>query len=146
MDKAYITKIFLIDDDPMYCSIIKGSLEQNDHYDVTVFNSGEEFIQNIHLNPDIVIIDHNLPGMSGIEILKRVKEFNDETGTVILSGQDKVEVVVEAYNSGADNYIIKNDKVFVELNHCLRNLSSKTNLRKEVTELRLPLIHSSSAA
>lgn len=140
MEKSYITSIFLVDDDEMYSTIMKTSLEQNDLYDVRIFSSGEEFFKHIHENPDVVIIDYNLPGMSGIEILKKIKQFNSSIGTVILSGQDKVEVVVEAYNNGANNYIIKKENVVVELSHCIKNLSANSNLRKEVTELRQQII------
>jgi two-component system, NtrC family, response regulator AtoC len=140
MEKNYITRIFLIDDDEMYRMIIKDSIEQNDLYDVKVFSSGEEFLSHIHENPDVVIIDYTLPGMSGIEILKKIKEYNTDISTIILSGQDKVEVVVDAYNNGANNYIIKSDRVIVELNHAIKNLSSNSNLRKEVIELREKII------
>ncbi len=141
MEKSYITKIFLIDDDEMFSAIIKGSIEQDENNDVQVFSSGEEFFKQIRLNPDMVIIDYNLPGgMSGIEILKKVKEYNADIATIILSGQDKVEVVVEAYNSGANSYIIKSDRVIVELNHAIKNLSTNSNLRKEVQELRDKII------
>jgi two-component system, NtrC family, response regulator AtoC len=136
----YITKVFLIDDDAMYSNIIKLSLEQMDAYDVSIFASGEEFFGNIHLNPDIVIIDYNLPGMSGIDILKKIKHIDPNISTVFLSGQDKLDVVVQAYNSGANNYIIKNDNVIFELKHCLENLRINANLRKEVHELREQII------
>jgi two-component system response regulator AtoC len=140
MQKNFITRIFLIDDDEMYSMIIKESIEQNDLYDVQVFKSGEEFFNNIHLNPDVVIIDYNLPGMSGIEILKKLKQYNPDIATIILSGQDKVEVVVDAYNSGANNYIIKGDRVIVELNHAIKNLSTNSSLRKEIQELQEKII------
>lgn len=140
MDKNYITKIFLIDDDEMYSNIIRLSLEENDHYDVQVFHSGEAFFGEFHLQPDIVVIDYNLPGMCGIDILKKIRENSKEMGTILLSGQDKVDVVVEAYSHGANNYIIKNDNVIFELKHCLQNLCASTNLRKEVHELRGQII------
>ncbi|MDQ3393309.1 MAG: sigma-54 dependent transcriptional regulator [Bacteroidota bacterium] len=140
MEKNYITKIFLIDDDEIYSNIIRMSLEENDHYDIKVFSSGEEFFDNIYLNPDIVIIDYNLPGMSGLEILKKLKSYNPDISAVILSGQEKVDVVVEAYSSGASNYIIKNDNVIFTINQALKNLCSNANLRKEVIELREQII------
>ena len=140
MEKSYLTKIFLIDDDEMYSMIVKTAIEKNDSYDVQVFKSGEEFLNSIHLNPDIVIIDYSLPGMTGIEILRKIKEYNTDIATIFLSGQDKVEVVVEAYNTGANNYIMKNDRVIVELNHALKNLTASSNLRKEVQELREKII------
>src|SRR5690606_19319284 len=122
IDKRYVTKIFLIDDDIMYSNIIKLALEENDAYDIHVFQSGEEFFNNIHLDPDIVIIDYNLPGMSGLEILKKIKHIDSNISTIFLSGQNKLEIVVEAYNSGANNYIIKNDSVILELKQSLENL------------------------
>lgn len=140
IDKRYVTKIFLIDDDIMYSNIIKLALEENDAYDIHVFQSGEEFFNNIHLDPDIVIIDYNLPGMSGLEILKKIKHIDSNISTIFLSGQNKLEIVVEAYNSGANNYIIKNDSVILELKQSLENLRINSNLRKEVQFLREQII------
>lgn len=140
MEKNYITKIFLVDDDEVYSNIIKMALEENENYDVHLFMSGEELMPHIHDRPDIVIIDYTLPGMSGIEVLKKVKEYDEDIAAVVLSGQEKVEVVVEAYNNGASNYIIKNDNVIFELNHVLKNLTSHSNLKKEVAELRDQII------
>ena len=140
MEKNYITKIFLVDDDEVYSNIIKMTLEENENYDVHLFMSGEELMPHIHDQPDIVIIDYTLPGMSGIEVLKKVKEYDEDIAAVVLSGQEKVEVVVGAYNNGASNYIIKNDNVIFELNHVLKNLTSHSNLKKEVAELRDQII------
>lgn len=140
MEKYYINKIFLIDDDEVYGNIIKMALEDNESYDVKLFSSGEDFLQQLPERPDIVIIDYTLPDMSGIDILKKVKDFDQDIGTIILSGQEKVEVVVESYNNGANSYIIKNDNVVFELNHALKNLTSHANLRKEVMELREQII------
>lgn len=140
MEKNYITKIFLVDDDEVYSNIIKMALEENENYDVHLFMSGEELMPHIHDRPDIVIIDYTLPGMSGIEVLKKVKEYDEDIAAVVLSGQEKVEVVVGAYNNGASNYIIKNDNVIFELNHVLKNLTSHSNLKKEVAELRDQII------
>ncbi|HEY9004510.1 sigma-54-dependent transcriptional regulator [Ohtaekwangia sp.] len=140
MSKKYVTRIFLVDDDPIITRFIKISLEQNDLYDVHVFENGKDFLNNLHLAPDIVIIDYNLPDMSGVEILQRIKEINPDIRTILLSGQEKLEVVVEAYNKGVNNYIIKNENVVFELNNSLRNLIDSTNLRKEVIELREQII------
>src|ERR1700754_713424 len=98
MNKKYVTRIFIIEDDKIMSKLLKFSLDQNDLYDVWVFDSGETFFENIHLAPDIVLIDYNLPGMSGMEILKRIKQANPDIATVFLSAQEKLEVVVEAYN------------------------------------------------
>ncbi len=47
MDKKYITRIFIIEDDKIMSKLLKFSLDQNDMYDVSVFESGEAFFENI---------------------------------------------------------------------------------------------------
>ena len=136
MGKQFITKIFIVEDDPVFSRVLQRALENEDNYDVTVYQSGEDLVTNLHQNPDIVSIDYNLPGMSGLEILEKVKGYNDDIGTVVISGQEKVEVVVEAYNNGADRYIIKNENAVVELVNSVKNLCKNVNLRKELEDLR----------
>lgn len=138
--KKYVTRIFVVDDDPIMTQLIRSSLDRNDLYDVHVFDSGEAFFKNLHLMPDILILDYHLPGISGLNVLKQVKQMNPGIATILLSGQDKLEVVVEAYNSGVDRYLIKNANVVLELTHCLGTLIDNTNLRKEVLELREQII------
>jgi DNA-binding NtrC family response regulator len=120
--------------------LIKASLEHKDLYEVQTFDSGEEVLKHLHFAPDIIILDHNLPGMSGLHVLKKLKETNPEIATILLSGQSKLEVVVDAYNSGLDRYLIKNGNVVLELTHCLGTLITNANLRKEVTELRSQIL------
>ncbi|MCL4149073.1 UNVERIFIED_CONTAM: hypothetical protein GTU68_042479 [Idotea baltica] len=78
--------------------------------------------------------------MTGLDILKQVRKYNEDISTIILSGQEKVEVVVEAYGNGANSYIIKNDNAIVALTNEVKNLSSNVNLRKEVEVLREEII------
>ncbi|MEO0896136.1 MAG: sigma-54 dependent transcriptional regulator [Bacteroidota bacterium] len=137
MERKFGNRIFIIEDDLVFGKVVQRKLEQTDStLDVKVFPSGSDFFQSIHLNPDIVSIDYNLPDMTGLEILKKVREYNEEIATVILSGQEKVEVVVEAYSNGANQYIIKNENALVELSNVVKNLSSNVSLRKEVEQLR----------
>lgn len=140
MQKKYLNRVFVIEDDTVFGRVLQRSLEQEDNMDVHLFKSGEEFFKHLHLNPDIVSIDYNLPDMNGLDILKKVKKYNEEISTIILSGQDKVEVVVEAYSNGANNYIIKNDNAVIELTNIVKQLSSNVNLRREVEELREQII------
>ncbi|MCI4667037.1 MAG: sigma-54 dependent transcriptional regulator [Bacteroidia bacterium] len=137
MQRKFSNRVFVIEDDLIFGKIIQRKLEQaDDSLDVRVFKSGEDFFNNIHLNPEIVSIDYNLPDMNGLEILKKIRQYDEDISTVILSGQEKVEVVVEAYTNGASQYIIKNENALVELSNVVKHLSSHVNLKKEVEELR----------
>lgn len=140
MQRKFLNKVFVIEDDLIFGKILQRALEQQDNYDVHVFQNGKDFFDNIHLNPDIVSIDYNLPDMNGLDILKQVRRYNEDISTVILSGQDKVEVVVEAYTNGANSYIIKNENAVVELTNVVKNLGKNVSLRKEVEVLREEII------
>ena len=145
MQRKFINKVFIIEDDPIFGKVVQRAIEnESDMYDVRVFKSGQDFFDNLHLNPDIVSIDYNLPDMTGLDILRRVKKYNEDIATVILSGQEKVEVVVEAYTHGANRYIIKNEKAIVEMAQVVKNLSNNVSLRKEVEVLREEILDRNS--
>jgi DNA-binding NarL/FixJ family response regulator len=57
--------------------------------------------------PEVVLLDMNLPKMSGMEVLKKLKEQNPETHVVIVSVESKPETLVQAHDLGADAYVLK---------------------------------------
>lgn len=132
-------KIFIVEDDRMYGMILQEAMKSNNH-DITIFQSGQEFLDNLHQNPDIVSLDYNLPDIPGTEILKRIKDYNPNIGIIIVSGQEEVSVVVETYKLGADSYIIKNKNTIVELQNAIKHVSKSIILQKEVEELREKII------
>lgn len=56
---------------------------------------------------DIVIVDINLPGGSGLEIIRELKKINSNTGVIVVSARDSVNNKVEGLELGADDYITK---------------------------------------
>jgi len=136
----YITRIFVVEDNEFFSQLIKQKLESNDQNEVTLFNNGDDFRRNLHLNPDIVILDYNLPNATGIDLLKEIKNFNDQIKTILISGQEKVDVVIEAFENGAEEYIKKDDNALTMLDLKVQKHSSTVNLRKEVDTLREQII------
>lgn len=143
MQRTFLTRIFIVEDDLVFGKVLQKALEEeNQAYEVQVFRSGEAFLEQLHQRPDIVSIDYGLPDCNGLEVLQKVKQNDPDIATVILSGQEKVEVVVKAYNQGADQYIIKDDgNAVVQLKKVIKNLSTSASLRKEVEELRNQIIN-----
>jgi two-component system, NtrC family, response regulator AtoC len=140
MAKNYITKIFVIEDDPIFSRVLKHKLESEGDFEVTMFTSGEEFLKNLGLMPDIVTIDYNLPGVKGIELLKTIVSYSSEITPIILSAQEDVEVVVQAYKNGARDYIIKKENAIVDLMNSIQNFTTQVNLKKEVEDLKSQII------
>jgi two-component system response regulator AtoC len=132
----FLTRIFVVEDNEFFSQLIKQKLEMNDQNEVTLFHNGEDFKRNLHLNPDIVVLDYNLPNTTGIDLLKEIKNFNDEIKTILISGQEKVDVVIEAFENGAEEYINKDDNALQMLDLKIQKHRGSVNLRKEVDNLR----------
>lgn len=135
----FLTRIFVVEDNEFFSHLIKQKLE-NDQREISLFACAETFRSSLHQNPDIVILDYNLPESNGINLLKEIKYFNQEIKTILISGQDKVEVVIEAYENGAEEYIKKDDNALTLLELKVQKHSSEVNLRKEVDLLREQII------
>ncbi|HNT79795.1 MAG TPA: sigma-54 dependent transcriptional regulator [Bacteroidia bacterium] len=135
-----MAKIFVIEDDAIMARVITQSLEKLGTHEIKHFTNGEDCINNLHENPDIVTIDYNLPGMDGLTLMNKIKTYSDTINMVIVSGQESVEVVVEAYRNGAKDYVLKNDNMYVGIENSVRNLLQNVNLRKEVETLQEQII------
>lgn len=132
----YLITVFVLEDDEIYGKLIKKALEQDEQFDVTIYQNGEELLANLQSKPDIVTIDHYLPDMEGLDVLRQVKAYDDDIIPIMVSGQEEVEVVVDAYRQGARDYIIKKDNSVQELVEAIHRLTSTVSLRKEVEDLR----------
>lgn len=136
MEYVFQNKIFVIEDDAIFGTVIQRALEQDGNSIVTVFKTGEELFNNLHHNPDIITIDHSLPGKDGIDVLREIRNYNSEIPTIFFSGAINPEVVIDAYESGVSGYIIKNEKAIEKLKNCVKDLTPKINLKKEIALLR----------
>lgn len=134
------TKIFVIEDDQFLGNLIKKTLEKIDNLEVIHFLTPEECLSNLHQNPDIVSIDYLLPGMNGIELLEKIKNYNSDIHCIMVSGQEKLDVVIETYRMGAADYIIKNDNALINLENSVKNLCKSVYLRQENDSLKEQII------
>ncbi len=135
-----LTKIFIVEDDPFLGNLIKKTLEKLDNTDVTHFINPEECINNLFQNPDIISIDYNLPGMNGLELLEKIRNYNENIQCIMVSGQDKLDVVIETYRKGVVDYIIKDDNALVNLENSIKSLCSNVHLRHENESLKEMII------
>lgn len=100
-------KIMVIDDEPEICNILKEFLEGLG-YQVITANSGPEGLNLISQNVvDVLILDLNMPGMHGIEVLKKVKLTYPDISVIILTGFPSIDTAVESMKLGAYDYLVK---------------------------------------
>jgi len=102
-----VPRILIVDDDPANREGLSLLLGQ-ENYQVEGVASGEEALERLEKSSaEVIITDLFLPGMSGIEILKQVKENAPLTNVILVTGKASAESAVEAMKEGAFDYITK---------------------------------------
>lgn len=121
-------KILVVDDEKNILLVIKKTLS-SDFEQITTVETAEEAIKLLNLNHyDIVITDLKLPGLSGIDILKTIREKNIETDVVIITAFATTSSAIEALKLGATDYLLKPfniDELRIVVNSILKNRTLK---------------------
>ncbi|MCH2044342.1 MAG: sigma-54 dependent transcriptional regulator [Saprospiraceae bacterium] len=130
------TRIFVVEDDPVYIRLVKYVAEMNPDHEVFCFKSGKECIQNLYRRPDIISLDYSLPDMTGEEVLKQIKKYDQNIVVLILSGQKDIATVVQLLKTGAYDYITKDKDTKNRLFSILERLKERVALKEEVEVLK----------
>lgn len=101
-----MSKALIIEDEQQMRRLLRMVLESRG-YEVCEADEGQRGLQEAAFHrPDVVLLDLGLPGMGGMEVLKRLREWSD-VPVLILSVRDQEGVKVEALENGADDYVTK---------------------------------------
>ena len=99
--------ILLIDDDVAFRHVVAGELKRL-HYDVSAAGSGEEGLKRIaEEEPDIVLLDLQMPGINGLDTLKAIRESNPGVEVIMLTGHGSIDTAIESIRAGAFDYVVK---------------------------------------
>lgn len=100
-------KILLVEDDPKISSFVKIGLESNDYIVDVAYDSpiGEKLA--LTKKYDVIILDVVIPGISGFELCKNIRNKSILTPIIMLTSLDSVEDKVQGFDCGADDYLIK---------------------------------------
>jgi DNA-binding NtrC family response regulator len=128
-------KILVVDDE----HLIRWSLEQNlkkQGYEVLTAGSGEDALRLVREEaPDLVLLDIQLPGINGLEVLEKIKDQDDEIIVIMVTALGVLETAVKAMRSGAYDYLNKPFNLD-ELAIVIRKALETGELRREVAHLR----------
>lgn len=114
--------IFIVEDNEMYSFMLERKLHDQINYRIANYTTGEACIKDLYLNPDIVILDYNLPGINGMEALKALKEKKPKLHVIILSSQTNLQAVADLMKEGAYDYIQKNKETLVKITEAIENI------------------------
>jgi DNA-binding NtrC family response regulator len=131
-------KIFLVDDDTLFLKALEIEFLKNTDFIIECFSTGENCLENLNHNPDVIILDYHLNGieinaMNGLEALVKIKTYNQETPVIMLSSQDKIEIAINCMHNKAYDYVVKSETAFVRLQKILNTI---IKYKKMETELK----------
>ena len=128
-------KILVIDDEP----VLRDSLEvalKTSGYEVLTARTGEEGLERFKKeNPDLVLLDHWLPGINGDEVLRRIKEEDPEIPVIIMTAQGSIEMAVSSMKMGAFDFLVKPFDLD-QVEALIKKGLERVRLKKEVEWLR----------
>jgi response regulator of citrate/malate metabolism len=106
--------IFFVDDDKMMLNLMEYTFKCREGFEVRSFYSGEECLENLFLNPGLIVLDYYLgegesTAMSGLDTLKKIHENNCNIPVVILSREKDKNLINKFLHYGAMQYVIKDD-------------------------------------
>lgn len=100
--------ILITDDDAIIRETVREALGMNDSYEVFAAKNGEDAFSLIKERYfDIVLTDLKMPGMTGIELLEKIKEHSPQTGVIVMTAFGTVDTAVGAMKKGAFDYLTK---------------------------------------
>jgi len=129
-------KIFIVEDDPWYAELLKYHLSLNPDYEVELFVSGKECLDNLYKKPSIITVDYSLPDMNGKDLLKKILKHNPLISVIIISGQKDINTAIELIKEGAHDYIVKDEGTRDSLWNSIRMLQENLKLRTENEKLK----------
>ena len=101
-------RVLVVDDEPGTGDLVRAMLEQ-DGIDVVgeAADGAEAVAATRELDPDVVLMDHRMPGVSGIEATRRIKDSDPYVQVIVLTIYDDVAVLEGAEDAGAYCYLVK---------------------------------------
>jgi PAS domain S-box-containing protein len=134
MGKLPMIKAIYVDDEPNLLEVIKEYLELDDGITVDTSTSASHVLSQLSKTRyDVIISDYQMPGMDGLQFLKKLRSNGDQTPFIIFTGKGREEVVTEALGLGANLYLQKGTDTHVmclELSNAVRQLFHMANAEK----------------
>lgn len=137
MKKDNRIKLFLVDDDAVFLKLLEIEFLEHADFEINTYATGELCVENLSLNPDVIILDYFLDGvnrdaMNGIETLDKIIEFNPNISVVMLSSQDRIDVAINCMHHKATDYVVKSETAFLRLQKIIDTIFQYKKMKKQL--------------
>jgi len=130
-------KIFLLEDDYSLNKLISNALEEKGYFVTSVKDGYEAMTQILNSKFDLYILDINVPGFNGHEVLEQIRKENETLPVIIVSAQLDIDNISKAYDLGCNDYLKKPFELEELLLHIKYHIKTilKSDMDKENIEL-----------
>ena len=129
-------KILVVDDEPDALELFTRIIERNTSYKAETCQNGETALAAVKkAGISVIIADYRMPGMDGLELLRKVREINSDPLFIMITGYGTIEIAVEAMKRGAFDFITKPIGIEQVL-FSIRRAIDRQSLKKENSLLR----------
>ena len=130
-------KLFLVDDDTLFLKSLEIEFLDHADFEIYTFPTGELCVSSLASNPDIVILDFHLDGiskdaMNGLDTLIKIKNYNSDIPVIMLSSQDKIDVAVACMHHRATDYVVKSETAFFRLKQIITKVLHSQEIEKQL--------------
>jgi two-component system response regulator GlrR len=137
-------RIFIVEDDQIFLKPLQRTLEV-EGYEVMVVSSGEDALDLLkNDDPDLVLTDKRLPGMDGVDLVRRIKADHPDLAVVVMTAYGTIESAVDAMRLGAADYLVKpfeTAEVLMVVRHAIEfhelRAASRASLRRNQEQFTL---------
>jgi two-component system, NtrC family, response regulator AtoC len=127
--------VLIIDDERILADSVAAYLEHHGHSTVVAFSGEDGLVRAERMSPDIAIVDVRLPGMNGLEILRRLREMLPTIEVIMVTAHASVTSAVDAMKLGAFDYVTKPVDLD-ELRFVVEKARTHQRMRQELTYLK----------
>lgn len=133
-----MTKILIVDDEQSIRNMMRMTLEL-DGYHVLTAEDGPVAVRVFEeQKPEIVLLDVKMPGMDGLEVLKRIKSMEPDTEVIMVTGHGDMDMAIACMRHNASNFLTKpvsDELLSIALKRSLEKLNLKQKVREYTTNL-----------
>ncbi|MGV8118694.1 MAG: ATP-binding protein [Candidatus Xenobiia bacterium LiM19] len=141
MNETKKIKVLHIDDDEAFLKLFRKTYE--DEFDIVSIPGGEDVPEIVgRETPDALVLDYELPGRNGLELLSAIREKHPSLPVVFCTGQGNEEVARQAFKDGATDYFVKRTADFAQkekLVNSVRKAVERRAVEEELAEQRAML-------
>lgn len=138
MSKPDHTCIFVVEDDLMYSRTILHLLESRNFLNVRLFSHGEECLEHLHLDPDVILLDYWLGDgkKNGMEVMEVIRRKSPKTKVIFLTAMDNLKIAQQTMAMGAYDYVVKSESALERMKNLLRRIVFENQIQEDNRVLR----------